>query len=231
MSKTKKILSVLSLAALLSLASCGETNTSGAKESTGTNTVTTAEKKITGLYTSPAKLKYQNMRPTYNYYLTSFTFETLELHDDSTAILSLSFSQFSAVILPEEGNAAEGNERTNYINKYYAPFTKTTDDLDDTITYITLGAISRLVIAGDSGYYVDTASWDSKMQEKAVDKSYEYDKETGTQKETGEKSYATGEEYLSAHKPTNTELRFTLNESAASMEFVELTFGDLTTSA
>ena len=33
--------------------------------------------KITGIYLSPANLSYQNMRPQYNYYLTTFTQQEL----------------------------------------------------------------------------------------------------------------------------------------------------------
>ncbi len=33
---------------------------------------------LTGAYASPAVLQYQNMRPSYNYYLTTFSFETIK---------------------------------------------------------------------------------------------------------------------------------------------------------
>lgn len=33
---------------------------------------------LTGAYASPAVLQYQNMRPAYNYYLTTFSFETIK---------------------------------------------------------------------------------------------------------------------------------------------------------
>ena len=72
-----------------------------------------ASGKVTGVYLSPANLSYQNMRPQYNYYLTTFTHEELTLMDNNTYCLVLSSSTFSALELAESTNDAKGNERAN----------------------------------------------------------------------------------------------------------------------
>lgn len=43
-----------------------------------------ASGKVTGVYLSPANLSYQNMRPQYNYYLTTFTQQEITLMDNNT---------------------------------------------------------------------------------------------------------------------------------------------------
>ena len=54
---------------------------------------------VTGVYLSPANLSYQNMRPQYNYYLTTFTQQEITLMDNNTYCLVLSSSTFSPLSL------------------------------------------------------------------------------------------------------------------------------------
>lgn len=184
--------------AALSLASCGGEKNTGNTGDNGNTVAKTAM--MTAAFTSPAKMSYSNARPNYNYYLTNFTFQTLELYSDNTAIFTISSSSFSAIILPEEGNAATANERNNYLAKFYAPFTSEVDDLDEDAVSYTLGAPTRMVLEYDSMYYVDTDNWTENMKNKAVDKKTEYDAATGQSKVTGVTKYETGGEYLAAHK-------------------------------
>ena len=61
MKKSSKLAALLLAGALvLSLTACG----GGGGSAAG---------KVTGVYLSPASLSYTNMRPQYNYYLTTFT--------------------------------------------------------------------------------------------------------------------------------------------------------------
>lgn len=183
---TKKVVApITALLAALSLASCGGS----------------AASKLTAVYTSPATLSYNNFRPNYNYYLTTFSFYTLETYDDNTYILSVSSSTFTAVELPSEGNAAKGNENANYLTRYYGTIqeSKVADaDLDPNGYVIKISAPTRIVSGYNSEYYIDTDNWNDNMKEKSVDNTYGYDSTTGQQTVTGTKTYNTGAEYLEA---------------------------------
>ncbi len=122
-----------------------------------------SEAAITGVYLSPSQMTYVNMRPSYNYYLTTFTHQELTLYDDGTYCLIESSSQFSAVVLPEEGNTASANERANYVTKYYGAYTSAVNELDTDLIDITLEAPTRIVKNNDSEYFLDTANWTENM--------------------------------------------------------------------
>ena len=222
------VTSVLALASI-ALVGCGTSNPTTAGETTLPNTTaqedtTSGEGKeatLTGNYISPAKMSYSNMRPTYNYYLTTFTFETLETYSDNTYCLTISSTCFSAVILPEEGNDATANERDNYLTKYYGTFTSEVDDLDEDTVYYTLSEPTRIVMAYDSSYYVDTANWTPEMKEKSADKDIKYDPETGSQEVVGTKYYETGAEYLEAKKFSGSK-KFTTATSTNALEYLAL---------
>ena len=149
----KKIITILLAVAMLActLTACGG-NAPAAKEA-----------KTTGIYLSPAQLSYNNMRPQYNYYLTTFTQQELTLMDDNTFCLIISSSCFSALELAESTNDAKGNERTNYITKIYGECTSKPNDLDEDLVDVTLGKITRVVKSYDQTYYVDTANWNDAM--------------------------------------------------------------------
>ena len=205
--------------AAMGMASCG----SNTCKTNGTSTTTTpapTAATLTAAFTSPAKMSYSNMRPNYNYYLTTFTFQTLELYSDNTAIFTISASTFSAVVLPEEGNAATANERNNYIAKFYAPFTSEVDDLDEDTVHYTLTAPTRIVVEYDSKYYIDTDNWTDNMKEKSKSQKTEYDQATGQQKVTGETVYSTGAEYLAAYQYKG-KVTFTSSTANSSIEYVD----------
>lgn len=121
------------------------------------------EAKTTGVYLSPAKLSYQNMRPQYNYYLTTFTHQEITLFDDNTYCLIVSSSTFSALELAESTNDAKGNERTNSITKYYGTYTSAPNDLDEDLLDVTMSAPTRVVKSHDQSWWVDTANWNDTM--------------------------------------------------------------------
>lgn len=212
----KKMLKLaVGLLATIGLASCGSNNCTENNSGDQTSTAKT----LTAAFTSPAQMTYSNMRPSYNYYITNFTFQTLELYSDNTAIFTISSSTFSAVILPEEGNAATANERNNYLAKFYAPFTSEVDELDDDTVHYTLGTPTRMVVEYDSKYYVDTDNWTEVMKEKSKTEKKEYDTATGEQKVTGEITYNTGAEYLEAYKYKK-DITFTSSTKNSSIEYL-----------
>jgi len=231
--KTNKLL-VLALSAA-ALASCGGGSSVASSSSAGGNPGVSssqpqvessepqeeAEAKIVHSFLTDAKLSYSNFRPGYNYYTTNFTFQVLKLFDDNTYALTISSSTFSAVILPEEGNAASGNERENSLLTFFGTYVSETDDLDDDALVIDLSAPTRLMGNDDSKGYLDTARWTSDMKTRWADKTYEYDTETGQQKETGSKEYATGGEYLHAHSIKPVEDIFASTKTGK-MDYVEL---------
>lgn len=181
MKKTKLL--GLGLVSMAMLASCGANG--GAKAAT-----------LVGSYISAARLSYSNMRPTYNYYLTTFDFQVLEVYDDNTYCLTLSSSQFSALILPEEGNDIVGNERSNSLWKYYGNIEKSeVDELDEATKFYYLTPATRIVGTSDEGYYVDTENWTDEMKKASADKQIEYNPETGSQTVVGTIEY-TADEYL-----------------------------------
>lgn len=218
-----RILRALVLAAsVVSLASCGSKNCTPAEGTSGatTDNAKVEEKTLTKAFSSPAKVTYNNRRPTYNYYLTTFTFETLEVFSDSSYAFSVSSSTFSALILPEEGTAVQGNERDNSLVTYYGSFTSEADALDEDLVTYHLAKPTRIVGMRDAAYYYDTAAWNDTRKEKTAEKTYEYNPDTHQQVETGSKEYATGDEYLQAKAFASLDLEGTL--STASIVFTAL---------
>lgn len=170
MKKTNKLLLLaLSTMGALTLTSCGSEKAAS----------------LTGAYLTPAVLSYQNMRPAYNYYMTTFSFQELETYSDNTYILTVSSSMFSGLVLPDEGNDATGNERTNYVQKYFGTYTSKVNDLDSETLDITISAPSRFIYVYDSSMFYDTANWTTEMSEKG-----------GTENEDGTITTITAEDYL-----------------------------------
>ena len=155
MKKYAKRLAALALSALmvLALAACGGGSAGG---------------KTTGIYLTPGRLSYQNMRPQYNYYLTTFDQQELTLMDDETYCLVISSSCFSALELAESTNDAKGNERTNYIVKFYGTYTSQVNDLDEDLLDVTLSAPTRVVRSQDQTYWLDTDNWNDDMGKAVV---------------------------------------------------------------
>ena len=120
----KKSLVLSALLATSMLAACGgnaPASNSNGGDGSG-NTPAKVAKLSYGL-SSPAEFSYHNMRPQYNYYLTTFSFQTLDLFDDGTYQLNDILMTFSAVVLPEEGQDGQGNERDNVVSRFYGKYT------------------------------------------------------------------------------------------------------------
>lgn len=145
---TKLVTLFLAAAMALSLAACSSGKAAG---------------KITGIYLSPAQLSYINMRPEYNYYLTTFTQQEITLMDDNTYCLVVSASTFSALELAENTSDAKGNERENSITKFYGTYTSQVNDLDEDLLDVTLAAPTRVVRSFDQLYWADTDNWNDAM--------------------------------------------------------------------
>ena len=145
---TKLVTLFLAAAMALSLAACSSGKAAG---------------KITGIYLSPAQLSYINMRPEYNYYLTTFTQQEITLMDDNTYCLEVSAATFSALELAENTSDAKGNERENSITKFYGTYTSQVNDLDEDLLDVTLAAPTRVVRSFDQLYWADTDNWSEAM--------------------------------------------------------------------
>ncbi len=172
MKKQGKLLTLIALLGITTfLSACSSTSdssltsTDGSQitESTSSSTTITTSKTLVGAYSSPAVMSYSNFRPTYNYYLTTFAYETLELYDNNTYALYHSSSCFSAVILPEDSSDGTANERENSVEIYYGTYEAVTNDLDEDSLDVTLSVPYRLVENYDSTYFIDTAQWDDDM--------------------------------------------------------------------
>lgn len=180
-----------------------------------------AEAKITGIYLSPGKLSYQNMRPTYNYYLTTFAHQELTLLDDNTYCLVVSSSTFSALELSEDTNDAKGNERTNSITKYYGTYTSTPNDLDEDLLDITLATPTRIVTSYDQTYWLDTANWNETMGKLVVPPTG-YDTTTGAPIVDPNAEPWTAEQYLGS--AAFGEVTIQANIKTSSFDFTDLPF-------
>ena len=153
----KKLLSIILAVAMVAvlLAGCGGSAASG-------------NAKTVGVYLSPAELSYSNMRPQYNYYLTTFTQQEITLLDDNTYVAIVSASTFSALELAESTSDAKGNERTNSIVKFYGTYTSQVNDLDEDLLDVVLSAPTRVVESYDQTYWLDTDNWNDDMGKKVV---------------------------------------------------------------
>ena len=177
--------------------------------------------KVTGMYLSPAKLSYQNMRPTYNYYLTTFAHQELTLNDDGTYCLIISESTFSALELAESTNDAKGNERTNSIIKYYGNYTSQVNELDEDLLDITITAPTRIVMSNDQTYWLDTANWNETMG-KVVIPPAGIDMNTGAPIADENAQPWTAEQYLASKAFADVTIQ--ANQKTASFDYVELNF-------
>lgn len=122
-----------------------------------------APAKVQNIFLSPAQLTYQNMRPQYNYYLTTYSMEELTLMDDGTYCLQLMSSTFSALELAESTSDAKGNERMNQVVKLYGTFTSKPNEFDDYYLDVSLSAPTRAVVSYDQSYWLDTDNWTEQM--------------------------------------------------------------------
>lgn len=177
--------------------------------------------KVTGMYLSPAKLSYVNMRPQYNYYLTTFTHQELTILDDNTYCLIVSESTFSALELAESTSDAKGNERTNSVTKYYGTYTSKVNDLDEDLLDITLSAPTRVVMTNDQTYWLDTDNWDDNMA-KVVIPPAGIDTNTGAPIADENAEPWTAEQYLASK--AFAEVTIQANQKTASFDFTELVF-------
>ena len=167
---------------------------------------------ITGSYMSNASLGYTNTRPTHNYYVTIMNQQVLDLLDSTHYCFSIYSTSYSGLVLPEEGNDAQGNERANYVLSFYGTYTKTANELDDSMSDISLSAPSRVTLNYDGVYYVDSDNWDDAA------KTHTQFKDNTTQEV---KQYASGSEYLNSFNTKATSIAVT--EGTANFDYVDYT--------
>ena len=171
--------------------------------------------KVTGVYLSPAQLGYSNMRPQYNYYLTTFDQQEITLMDDNTYCLILSSACFSALELAESTNDAKGNERTNYITKFYGTYTSQVNDLDEDLLDVTLSTPTRVVSSYDQTYWLDTDNWNDDMGKAVI--PAQIDPSTGAAVADPNATPWTAEQYLESVAYPETTVQ--LNTKTASFDF------------
>ena len=179
------------------------------------------EAKVTGMFLSPAKLSYANMRPQYNYYLTTFAHQELTILDDNTYCLIISESTFSALELAESTNDANGNERNNSVIKYYGTYTSQVNELDEDLLDITISAPTRVVKTYDQTYWLDTDKGTDQMG-KLVVPATGYDQTTGAPIYDENAEPWTAEQYLKSM--AFSEITIQANQKTFSFDFTELVF-------
>ena len=224
----KKGLFMLTAFAIMGLCACGSQEASVSSITTSSSPAESSsvtskgdEIKAANLvqaFSSPAVFAYNNMRPAYNYYTTTFAFETLDLYDDNTYQFNIVSMTFSGVVLPEEGNDGSGNERENSVTRYYGTYTAEEDELDEDILNIELASPGRVVVFNDASEFYDTANWTATMSKKAGT-TYSYDENYQRIAVEGEKSAL---EYLKENVFTSLSLAAVTNESKIDFEEIEL---------
>ena len=223
----KKVSALALLASSMLLASCGGANSCPTVDSGKASEEAPAAKAATLVHSfiTPAKLVYRNMRPTYNYYMTTFTFETLDLYNDNSYVLSVSSSMFTAIELPQEGQAAKGNENANSLLRYHGTYTSEADDLDPDALVLSLSATTRITGTDDGKGEIDTDLWTDSMKKKWADVEVEYNTETGAQTEVGRTEYESGAKFLEVHG-ANAVDGIIGSTVTGILDWVELTFGE-----
>jgi hypothetical protein len=180
------------------------------------------EAKIKGVYLSPAEMSYSNMRPTYNYYLTTFTQQELTLFENNTYCLIVSSSQFSAVVLDENTNNFSGNERANYLYKFYGSCSSTVNDIDEDLLDVKLKSVSRYVASYDQQYWLDTDNWTEEMGKQVIPPKG-YDTSTGAPIPDTEASPWSAKQYLDSRQFAS-EVEIQVNVKTCSFDFTKLEF-------
>lgn len=155
------------------------------------------------------------MRPQYNYYLTTFDQQEITLMDDNTYCLILSSACFSALELAESTNDAKGNERTNYITKFYGTYTSQVNDLDEDLLDVTLSAPTRVTRSQDQTYWLDTDNWNDDMGKAVI--PAQIDPSTGAAVADPNATPWTAEQYLESVAYPETTVQ--LNTKTASFDF------------
>lgn len=156
MKKIKKIgisllLAIIATVSVLALTACG-----GAT--------------LTGGYSSQAKFSHFNgLLLGYNYYTVTYAFQTIETYSDNTYVLYLSSSTFSAIEIDLESNDWTGNDKENYIIKYYGSYTSKAHSLDEDLKIFTLSSPTRVSAMFDGSYFADTANWKEEYNATAKD--------------------------------------------------------------
>jgi len=196
---------VLAVVMVLALSACG--GGSSAKPAA-----------ISGVYLTPAQLTYHNMRPQYNYYLTTFTQQELTLMDDGSYCLIVSASTFSALELAESTQDAKGNERDNSITKFYGTYTSKVNDLDEDLLDVTLSAPTRVVKSVDQNYWLDTDNWTDNAAKKVIPAAG-VDPDTGTPIVDENAQPWTAAQYL--EKVAFAETAIQVNQKSASFDFTD----------
>jgi hypothetical protein len=201
---TKLAALVLAVLLVLGLSACGGGSTKAAA--------------VSGVYLTPAKLTYHNMRPQYNYYITTFAQEELTLMDDGTYCLIVSSSTFSALELAESTQDAKGNERDNSITKFYGTYTSAVNDLDEDLLDVTLSAPTRVVKSVDQNYWLDTDNWTENAAKKVIPPAG-VDTETGAPIIDENAEPWTAAQYLESVAYAETSVQ--VNQKSASFDFTD----------
>ncbi len=203
----KKTISLILAAILLMgvLSACG-------------SSASAAPAKVQNIFLSPAQLTYQNMRPEYNYYLTTYSMEELTLLDDGTYCLQLMSATFSALELAESTSDAKGNERMNQVVKLYGTFTSKPNEFDDYYLDVSLSAPTRAVVSYYQSYWLDTDNWTEQMGLK-VRPASSYD-ENGNPVIDPNAPAVSAEDYLKTFSFTGADIQ--ANQKSATFDYIDL---------
>ena len=141
--------------------------------------------------------------------------------DDNTYCLVVSSSTFSALELAESTNDAKGNERENYVTKFYGAYTSQANDLDEDLLDVKLSAPTRVVRSFDQLYWADTDNWNDAMGKAVV--PADVDPSTGAPVANPDAQPWTAQQYLESL--TFPETTVQLNTKTSSFDFTADFYG------
>lgn len=124
-----------------------------------------ADAKITGSYSSNIRTSYSNMRPTYNYFLNTITYQTLTTYEDGTYcfIQALVIPTALEIMWSATDAGAKSNPQRTYYQSYYGEYATEAGSGDS--VNIKLTKPFRLIFAdvntsGTHLYAYDTDNWE-----------------------------------------------------------------------
>lgn len=126
-----------------------------------------ADAKVTGSYSSQARMSYSNMRPTYNMYTTTITYQTLMTYEDGTyCFVQVTIAPSALDIVWSDVDAgAKCNPRRTYYMAYYGEYATKAVDGNSNALDIELIKPFRIISAdvdsnGNHLYAYDTDNWE-----------------------------------------------------------------------
>lgn len=125
-----------------------------------------ADKTLTGYYTSTQNVRFSSFYPTYTFKQATFSVQTLEIYSDNTYCLTATDSNFSGTLTFADDGTHEEVPRGVNSTKYFGTFTSKEESglLTITLSAPTSVAVASNFSVGDAVLgYLNTEAWTDEM--------------------------------------------------------------------